>query len=331
MMTESYIIQKIYDKFQLKSQKSGFGPFGDDGFTIPSGAAQDQIVLSTDSFCEGTHFNSEMGYGFVGWKSLVSALSDIFAMGASPSFYSLNLIVPKKIRSEDLEAFIDGLYKASLYYNVNLLGGDVSKGRTFIVCIQVGGYHPKSLLKRNVGCKKGDVVLTDQYLGKSLLGFEAVSAGLEDKDAFSSFIKNFKYPSPDPLLGSWLSHWEEVTTLTDISDGLLKELTQMSNNHKAQIELSELPLRQNFIEACKALNLEPEKVFLKGGEDYCLLWTLRTEALNEFLKAYQIKFKKRPFILGRVRSVNNEGVIKTPLVYENQKLLESIESFEHFE
>ena len=330
MMTESEIIKRISEKFQLQTSKNGFGPFGDDGFTIPSGAAQDHIVLSTDSFCEGTHFNPEMGYSFVGWKSLVSALSDVFSMGASPSFYSLNLIVPKTLTNEQLEDFLDGLHKATLYYKVNLLGGDVARGNSFNVCLQVGGYQPDSLVKRNIGAQKGDVILTDQYLGRALLGFEAISKNKEKDPQFTEYVKHFKYPKPDSSLGVWLTHWEEVTTLTDISDGLFKELSHLSFNQQAQIELSEIPTNKEFTKACQTLSLESEKIFLKGGEDYSLMWTLKTEVLNDFLKAYQIKFKKRPYILGRVRSINNSKPMAHPLVYENQKLIESIKPFEHF-
>lgn len=329
MMTEADIIRKISKKFQLEISKNGFGPFGDDGFTIPSGAAQDHIVLSSDSFCEDTHFHSEMGYGFVGWKSLVSALSDIFAMGASPSFYSLNLTVPQSITDNQFTDFLEGLHKATLYYKVSLLGGDVARGRSFNTCIQVGGYQPTSLIKRNTGVEKGDVILTDQYLGMALLGFEAISANKESDPQFASFIKAFKYPRPNPSLGAWLSQWEEVTTLTDISDGLFKELTHLSLNHKAQIELSEIPMNKDFLLACKNLSFDPEEIFLKGGEDYSLMWTLKTEALNDFLKSYQIKFKKRPYILGRVRSINNKEPIDKPLLYERQSLIEIIKPFEH--
>lgn len=330
MTSESEIIKKISKKFQLQDSKNGFGPFGDDGFTIPTGAAQDHIILSTDSFCEGTHFNSEMGYGFVGWKSLVSALSDIFAMGASPAFYSLNLIVPEALSDSQFDDFLEGLHKATLYYKVNLLGGDVAKGVSFNASLQVGGYQPTSFLKKNTGALKGDVILTDQYLGKALLGFEALLAKKETEPVFSEFIKHFKYPTPEASIGVWLAQWEEVTSLTDISDGLFKELSHLSLNHKAQIELSEIPSNKDFRRACKELSLDPEETFLKGGEDYSLMWTLKTEALNDFLKAYQIKFKRRPYILGRLRSVNNSKPIDKPLVYENQKLLDSVKPFEHF-
>jgi len=132
-MTESEVIQEICNTFKLDKSQKGFGRFGDDGVSIPAAGGQDHLVLSTDSFCDGTHFDSSVEWSSVGWKALVGALSDIVAMGAQPSFYMLNLILPKNFTAH--KELLAGLHKATKEYNVNLVGGDVTRGKALSLSI----------------------------------------------------------------------------------------------------------------------------------------------------------------------------------------------------
>lgn len=322
-MTEIEIINHIAEKLKCYTKTKGFGPFGDDGFWLPTSGFGERLVLSTDSFVEGAHFTKEMGYFSVGWKSLVSALSDIFAMGASPSFYSLNLVLPKSFSKADLNHFLEGVDQASTYYSVKLLGGDVAQGDTFVAAYQVGGYQAEQAVKSNSDYHVGDVLLTNHPLGEAFLGFRQFQ---KEPNRKSSFIDSFLYPRPPYNLGPWLGMQEEVRSITDISDGLVKELQNIGAFKNVKIFLDELTFKSDFLEACKELKLSPEKVALKGGEEYSLLWTVQPDKLQAFLTHYQMKFKKRPLVLGRIGSY-----VRGPkIVYENQSLIDSIRPFEHF-
>ena len=155
-MTEAEVIQEILNTFQLNLSQKGFGSFGDDAVVIPVPGAQDHLVLSTDSFCDGTHFNSEIEWLSVGWKALVGSLCDIVAMGAGPSFFMLNLILPEKFSNH--KELLQGLYKAAKHYNVSLLGGDVARGESLVLSITVGGYQPHSQLVKNTGARVGEKI-----------------------------------------------------------------------------------------------------------------------------------------------------------------------------
>lgn len=321
-MTESRIIELIAERLNCKSQKYGLGNFGDDAYTVPSYNSNELLVQSTDSFVEGTHFTKDMGFFSIGWKSLVSSLSDVYAMGAFPSFYSLNLIIPKDFSESDLEVFLNGLSEASESHNVKLLGGDVTRGGSFCVIIQASGFQRKENIKTNSGSKKGDVLLTNAELGHALLGLQQFQAQKRDTE----FTKAFLLPELNKKLGPWLSIIDAVTSLTDISDGLHKELQNLCKMNACSVMVESIPLTPAFKESCEELGLDPEVTALQGGEDYGLLWTVEPSHLQEFLKRYYMKFKTQPYVMGRVGG----DVFKKQISYENQSLIESIKPFEHF-
>lgn len=324
-MTESTTIEHIYNKLNLKEQHKGFGAFGDDAVCVPSAGPSEKLVVSSDSFVEGVHFDRSMGFFSAGWKSLVGALSDVFAMGVSPSFYTLNLILPSGFEKALLDQFLDGLSEASRSYNVNLLGGDVSRGPQFCVVIQASGYQNKDFIKTNSDFSKGDVILTEAHLGHALLGYKEFLKGVDA----SPYVERFLFPKLNEHLGPWLGTLKEVTSLTDISDGLYKELTHMCEIKNSKVLLEDLPIDSEFIKACEKISLDPQKIALEGGEEYELLWTVKPEALPNFLTQYQMRFKKKPLVLGRVGGrVIDSALAK--IVYENQSLIESIKPFEHF-
>lgn len=321
-MTESIIIELIVEKLNCKTKKYGLGNFGDDAYVVPPCHSSEVIVQSTDSFVEGTHFTKEMGFFSIGWKSLVSAISDIYAMGVNPSFYSLNLILSKEITLKDLDEFLEGLKRASETYNVKLLGGDVTRGSSMCIVVQASGYQRKQVLKSNKGVAKGDVLITNTELGHALLGLQQ----FKKKKFETDFVERFLFPNLNKDLGTWLSNFKEVTSLTDISDGLYREIQNLCMLNDCSVIVETVPTSFVFKEACEEIGLNPEVTALQGGEEYGLLWTVQPDYLQEFLKFYQMKFKTKPHVLGRVGS---QGA-KKKISYENQSLIELIKPFEHF-
>lgn len=320
-MTEAQIIKRINQKLNCSGVKNAYGQFGDDAFLIPPACANEVLVLSTDSFALGTHFNADMGYESAGWKSLVGALSDVYAMGAYPNFLSLNLSLPSVFKEAELDSFLNGLSKAAKKHSVYLLGGDVCRAQTFVASLQVGGYLHQTRLKSNLSMSLGDVLLTEKGLGESFLGFKMHSDFKEDND----FVKAFLFPDLNQDLGPWLGKQEEVTSLRDVSDGLYKELSEITDKKSMSIELEPLKTSEKMQVQAKDLGLSAEALALEGGEDYKLLWTVKPEDLESFFKKYYMKFKTKPILVGRFVKQSAKKI-----TYENQDLIESIKPFEHF-
>lgn len=318
-MTETKVIHEIFDTFKLKRTQKGYGAFGDDAVFIPPSSSQDHLVLSTDSFTQGTHFDDTTPIESIGFKALVASISDIVAMGAQPSFFMLNLILPNGFK--DSKRLISGLYEASKKYNISLLGGDVVCGDSLSLAITAGGYQPISQSLKNTGAKSADVIFTESFLGHALLGFEQHKKNLKGE-----FVDSFFYPETQVDLGIWLSKAKGVTSLRDISDGVVSELRQFCMAHELSVNLTKPEHKNSFSEECIRLGLDADEVSFKGGEEYNLMWTVDSLYLKDFLDLYEKRFKTSPVKIGEVVIEQESKIYFEP----NQSLIDSIIPFVHF-
>ena len=109
---------------------------GDDGAVVKS-EANEQTVLVTDTLVAGVHFPERTTPQDLGYKLLAVNLSDIAAMGATPTWFLLNLVLPDA-NEIWLEEFSTGLFSLAGEYGVELIGGDTARG-PLCVSATVGG------------------------------------------------------------------------------------------------------------------------------------------------------------------------------------------------
>ncbi|MCP4282580.1 MAG: thiamine-phosphate kinase, partial [Alteromonas sp.] len=106
------------------------------------------IAISTDTLVAGTHFLESANPAWVAHKALASNLSDLAAMGASPAWVSLALTLPEPDQTW-LASFSESFFELANYYNVQLIGGDTTKGPLSIT-LTVQGFIPEGkALRRN--------------------------------------------------------------------------------------------------------------------------------------------------------------------------------------
>ena len=124
----------------------------------------DQVVaVSIDTLVEGVHFFADVDPASLGHKSLAVGLSDLAAMGATPAWFTLALTLPDS-NEPWLNAFSQGLATLAKQHNIQLVGGDTTKG-PLTISIQVHGFiKPEQALRRN-GAQIGDLIYVSGTLG----------------------------------------------------------------------------------------------------------------------------------------------------------------------
>ena len=78
------------------------------------------LIISTDTLCEGVHFFGNENPADIAKKSLRVNLSDMAAMGANPIFYNLSLSIPKKRASQFIPKFAKGLQDDQEIFGIKL-------------------------------------------------------------------------------------------------------------------------------------------------------------------------------------------------------------------
>ena len=258
-MHEFELIEK-YFKPSPRLASTLLGP-GDDAALLT--LAKTEILLAaTDSFVAGTHFFIDTAPKLLGHKALAVNLSDLAAMGAKPLAFLLALTLPK-VDEPWLEQFSQGLTALADQHQIDLVGGDTTRGPLSITITVLGTALKNKVLYRHQA-KIGDDIYVTGQLGGAALGLQVLKGEVQlAQTEATAALTAFHCPMPRLAFGQALAG--KAHAAIDISDGLAQDLGHIlkASQVGAQIFLAQVPC---FPQASIELALS-------GGEDYELCFT----------------------------------------------------------
>lgn len=270
---EFELIDSIRSMFTVPSGVMGIG---DDCAVIPQQSGLETVV-STDMLMEGAHFLMEDVEPYqLGWKSAAVNISDIAAMGGSPSGSFLAFSLPASLPDGWVGEFMRGYADISREYGFPLLGGDTTGSPDRLcICVTVMGQCPLGRSVKRSGAKAGDLICVTGNLGDSGAGLEVILKGLDRENEDNRYLVDRHY-LPRPRLAEGISLMQAgVSSMMDISDGIGSDLRHiMEESHVgAVVETEALPISAQLARFCESRGLDPLKFAVGGGEDYELLFT----------------------------------------------------------
>jgi thiamine-monophosphate kinase len=234
-----------------------------------------QFAVSTDMLVEGRHFLAGADAFRLGHKALAVNLSDLAAMGAAPRYATLALSLPEA-DERWLAQFAQGFFKLAGAFDVELIGGDTTRGPRTISITVIGAVPPELALRRD-GAKVGDEVWLSGCTGDAALalGYREGRVRLGDA-ALAHCMRRLDMPVPCVALGMALRGI--ASSAIDVSDGLVADLGHIGERSGVGIELdyARLP-RSRALDACRDEALVQE-CLLAGGDDYELAFTAGPDA-----------------------------------------------------
>ena len=290
--------------FSRKSLQNGVSlSVGDDCAitSIPSGY---QLAITTDTLVEGTHFLPSISPADLAYKSVAVNLSDLAAMGATPTWMSLALTLPE-IKEAWLAEFSQSLFAILDRYGVSLIGGDTTKGPLSIT-LTAQGFLPKNQGLFRHQAKVGDWIFVSGFLGDSAAGLDLLLQNRKiENESDRYFIQRHLHPTPRVELGLALRAFS--CCALDISDGLLADLEHILERSQvgAEIYLENLPLSHHLCTQYE--QTQAEKFALTGGEDYELCFTVseeKREEMEQVLRSQGIKVTRIGQILPATSGLN---------------------------
>jgi thiamine-monophosphate kinase len=238
----------------------------------------ESLVITTDSLVEAVHFRLDWtDWSSLGHKTLAVNLSDLAAMGATPTLATLTLGLRGDERVSDLVAFYEGVGALASRTGVVIAGGDIVASpamRTFHVTA-LGETRGGRALPRS-GARLGDTIAVSGTLGASAAGLRLLSEPAESPRraaaTASMLIAAHLRPEPRLSLGALLLE-RGATSAMDLSDGLFGDLPKMlaASGVGARLRADTIPV------AAAVRALFPEdwlQLATRGGEDYELLFTV---------------------------------------------------------
>lgn len=269
---------------------NGFEPIGDDCTVLDMGT--DALVISTDMLVEDVHFlRGASSPEEVGYKSLMVNLSDVAAMGATPTAVLLSLSLSETTQGEWVDGFMRGFYEGCAKYGVALVGGDTTASRDK-VCINVVaiGRAPKANLKRRSAAQVGDIICVTGKLGISSKGLVDIMFG----DLNTVAAKAHRRAQARIEEGRWLGECEAVHAMMDVSDGVASDIKHIMEQSGvgAEIELQNIPTDYDI------------RYATTGGEDYELLLTIVPDRFEEVAKTLYDATGTTLTAIGRITADN---------------------------
>ena len=228
-----------------------------------------ELAISTDTLVAGTHFFADADAEKLGHKALAVNLSDLAAMGATPRYMTLALTLPT-IDEAWLEAFSRGFFALAGKHQLELIGGDTTRGPLSMTLTIFGDVEAGRALRRD-GAKAGDDIWVSGTLGGAALTLMHLQQKLTlAPRAVAATEDRLHQPTPRILLGQALLG--VATAAIDISDGLLADLGHICERSQlaASIDRAAIPMAPALLGIRADLR---DTCVLAGGDDYELCFT----------------------------------------------------------
>lgn len=280
------LIQHIASHFKPKRSDTVAG-IGDDAAVIQS--EKGLVLLCTDHMLEGVHFDlSFHPLKHLGYKAVVSCVSDICAMNGKPGQILVNLGTSNRFSLEAIEELYAGIQLACERYGVDLVGGDTSASqRGLMINVTCYGSAKTETITYRKGAKPNDLLVVTGDVGGAYMGLQILEREKKvflehpemqpDLERFDYIVGRQLKPEARVDVIAQLEELKIVpTSMIDVSDGIASELHHLGAHGKVGFNVYEnkLPIDPQTVDIALEFGLNPSIAALNGGEDYELLFTV---------------------------------------------------------
>ncbi|MBS7332634.1 MAG: thiamine-phosphate kinase [Weeksellaceae bacterium] len=312
------LIEQIKEGFPIRLETSIKG-IGDDAAVLDYGS--EKTVVSTDMLVEGVNFNwSYMPLRHLGYKAVVTAISDILAMNAIPKQILVSLALSNRFTLEAVDEIYNGMKYACDKYEIDIVGGDTNSSVNGLVInmTALGSAKEQKITYRKGDVKENDLLVLSGDLGAAFLGLQVLEREAQvtkvnpnnqpDLEQYTYLIERQLKPEARLDIVKLLAEMDIVpTTMIDISDGLSSEVIHLSkeNNIGFNIYEEKIPLDPAAIRTAEEFQINPITCALSGGEDFELLFTIKQEDFD--------KIKGNPYltVIGHATATGAENYLIT--------------------
>ena len=250
-----------YLRGRCRSLPSVVVGIGDDAAVIDpaSNCSALQQIACTDQIIDGVDFlSAKQSLADIGYKSMAINLSDIAAMGATPTAALVTLSLPKTNATRIAGDVYEGILEAAAEFHVAIAGGDISTYEgPLAISVTLLGTVPIGTAWLRSGAQENDAILVSGAFGGSLSG-------------------RHLRPTPRLDLAAKLRKLVTVTAAIDVSDGFSLDLDRLcaSSGVGAELDVENIPIHPDVVELALNSGRTDLEHAWSDGEDFELLLTM---------------------------------------------------------
>jgi thiamine-monophosphate kinase len=315
------LIERIEKTFPIRHKNSLTG-IGDDAAVIaPEGQC---LITSQNLLLEGIHFDlTYYPLKHLGYKAVISGISDVIASGVKPSHISLALGLSGKMSLEAVDRLMEGVTMACEKYNLDLIGFRPSSSLTGLsIATTTYGFAPKEKVLSRSGAGENDLICVTGDLGAAYMGLQllerekqvATETGQNNPD-FGEYDylleRQLKPEARIELLDHLNNENLSLTSMSLVREGLAPCLIRMckASDVGCNIYENKLPIDHTTNSLADEMVFNPVVAALNGGEDYELLFTLSLYDYQRIEK--KAKALNNVFVIGHTTSPSKGCTLET--------------------
>ena len=223
---------------------------GDDVAVLDT-SGPEYLLATSDIQVEGVHFTREAITPYqLGRRVVAINVSDIAAMGGEPRWALVSLAMPEGTEVGYVEELYRGMREQAAQAGASIVGGNLSRINSIMIVdfTLLGMVAPDLLILRSTA-RAGDAILITGSPGESRAGLELIRR----PDIMLSplyrqkLIERHLCPQPRLVEGQLLAHSGLVTSMIDVSDGVIGIFFIFANRaareQKSRLQAFRLALR----------------------------------------------------------------------------------------
>lgn len=315
------LIEHIEKTFPNRRSNTLFGIGNDASIT---GTQGDELAASHNLMLEGIHFDlTYYPLRHLGYKAVVSGISDVIASGAVPTHINLALGLSSKMSLEAVELLIEGVAMACQKYDLDLTGFRPSSSLTGLtISTSAFGFAQKEKTFNRSGAKDNDLICVTGDLGAAFMGLQLLErekkvmneTGQNDPDFAGYDYLLERQLKPEARI-ELLSQLQEAglapTSMSLVREGLAAALLRLckASGTGCNIYENKVSIDHATSTLAEEMEINPLVAALNGGEDYEILFTLSLENYQKIEKAG--KGLKDVFVIGHITPESKGYILET--------------------
>lgn len=253
------------------------------------------LVVGMD-FVRGTNFilfqEGYLDYFDVGYYLVVANLSDIAAMGATPTGLTTVIRYPDRLEDADFIQIVEGIKEAASVYKTPIVGGDIGSYDEMVLAATAFGITEQGRYFRRRGTVEGDILCVTGALGlpaTALVYFtDAKKKGFAlSQEEEKLLINPWQRPVARIAEGSILARLGVVHACQDVSDGAKATIDQLGRASTISFKIYEnsLPIHPITAKVAAFLQVDPVALACSASVDFHLMFTVSSKDLEATQKA----------------------------------------------
>jgi thiamine-monophosphate kinase len=253
------------------------------------------LVVGMD-FVRGTKFTlfqeGYLDYFDVGYYLVVANLSDIAAMGATPTGLTTVIRYPDTLEDADFIRIVEGINEAASVYKTPVVGGDIGSYDEMVLVATAFGITEQGKYFHRRGTVEGDILCVTGAIGLPATALVYFTRAKKEGFALSQeeenlLINSWQRPVARIAEGSILARLGVVHACQDVSDGAKATIEQLGQASSIAFKIyeSSFPIHSITAKVAAFLQVDPVALACSASVDFHLMFTISPNELEATQKA----------------------------------------------